>query len=472
MTPDIEAEICILGGGPAGSVMARRLAEFGHDMLLIDRTAEQPPPRGESLAPSILPIVDSLQMRGDVDAATFCRERRALLLWETDAIQEKSFAAAPSLLVERTRFDQYLRQAASRGGVRVIAPARARSPQRLVSGGWAVPVMTSSGSTVVKTTFLVDARGKRHRVRLDGSAPRTAAISAPWTSSGQSFAETRIEAGVDEWFWGSPLPDLHYGVTIFLDSDRIAGLGAAGRTELYRHGLSRSKLLGDLLRSEMIGPVCVRDATPRISRDLIENDFIRVGEAAVAIDPLSSQGIQDALLSAIQGSAAVHTILTAGCDPDPALEFYRERRHTAAAKSRPTAARFYRTHSERSSFWMRRSSAAESPVADDERQERTGSSLPSELRISQALQVIEVPVLSGALIRRAQALCHPRLEHPIAYFGGAALAPLIEDASGASATDHILLRWTRHVPLETARKIMNWMWAVGILDPQPGASQD
>ena len=41
-----EGEICVLGGGPAGSVIARSLAELGHDVLLVDRTARENGPRG------------------------------------------------------------------------------------------------------------------------------------------------------------------------------------------------------------------------------------------------------------------------------------------------------------------------------------------------------------------------------------------------------------------------------------------
>ena len=109
----------------------------------------------------------------------------------------------------------------------------------------------------------------------------------------------------------------------------------------------------------MSGPVRVRDATPRMGADLIANDFVRTGEAAVAIDPLSSQGIQEALLAAIQASAAVHTMLTPDGDHTAALEFYRERRQAAATRGRLNAARFYQPHADRSSFWMRRSLAAD-----------------------------------------------------------------------------------------------------------------
>jgi Tryptophan halogenase len=315
---------------------------------------------------------------------------------------------------------------------------------------------------IIRSKFLVDARGRRLRANADDGAPRTAAISSSWAPRDRSLAETRIEAGAHEWYWGSPLPNLRYGATIFLDSARIAGLTTTSRAELYRRLLARSTLLGGLENGEMLEPVSVRDATSGIGRDLIGYDFVRVGEAATAIDPLSSQGIQDAVLSAIQGSAAVHTILTA--DPAPALEFYRERRQNAAAHGRRTAARFYQTHAGRSSFWRRRASTAEPAPVGDEQPARAGHALPSALRISPAVQIIDAPLLCGALIRRARALSHPRLERPVAYFGGVELVPLFEHASGTP--DQILSGWTRRMPLRTAKNILSWMWAVGILDSQ------
>jgi flavin-dependent dehydrogenase len=408
-----------------------------------------------------------LRLRSAVDAAVFCREQRSLLLWQASDILEKF--GASSLLVERVLLDKLLREEASRAGVRVISSASARSAQRRASGGWTIPIMTDNGPTIVNTTFLVDARGKRRRMCIADDAPQTAALSASWSLPDRSYVQTRIEAGDCQWYWGSPLPNSRYGATVFLDSARVAGLGADSRLRFYRKLLSRSKLCRGLLHGEMIGPVSVRDATSRIAGELIGNDFIRVGEAAFSIDPLSSQGIQAAVLSAIQGSTAVHTILSAGCDCAPAMVFYQERQHAAARRSRLIAARFYRAHAEQNLFWMRRSSAA-APPTRDQRQVLAGMPLPSDLHVSQALRIIGVPVLAGEFIRQAPALSHPCLEHATAYFGDVALAPLISDAGATSKTEQILRRWTRRMPHATALEIMNWMWAIGILVPQADAA--
>ena len=89
----------MIGGGPAGCVIARRLAELGHETLALDRDASAVAPRAESLAPSILPILESLNLSGVLEAAVFRREERAFIRWGSDRTETKSFEPA-SMLVE------------------------------------------------------------------------------------------------------------------------------------------------------------------------------------------------------------------------------------------------------------------------------------------------------------------------------------------------------------------------------------
>jgi flavin-dependent dehydrogenase len=472
MATEIECEVGVLGGGPAGSIMARQLAELGHDTLLVDRADRTKPRLAESLPPSVRPILESIRLQNALDAAVFCRERRALLLWgANEQPQIKVFDPAPSLLVDRAHFDDVLRDAAAQSGTRLIAPATARAPQRRQRGGWVVPIATSSGTALMRARFLVDARGRRPRACIDNGAPPTVALSASFIVDDSEFAETRIEAGIDSWYWGNPLPRQGYAATIFIDSARVAGLGAYDRVRLYRRLLSRSKLLHNLLTDRVSGTISVRDATARLASDLIGDDFIRIGEAAVAIDPLSSQGVQAAILSAIQGSAAVHTILSTGFQNDDAFEFFRGRQHDLAVKSRRTAARFYRAHGVEKPFWKERQ-AADGKSTEPTQRALHKSTLPTELSVSCALQIVEVPVLADGLVRRARALGHPQLERPMAYFDGIALAPLIADIRELRATEDVLSRWCRHLPLETATRIIDWMWSVGIVDSHQAESED
>ena len=98
--PSTDVDICVIGGGPGGSVIARLLAHLGHKTLLIDRSLAPQRSRVESLAPTIRPILDSVDLSHAIEPSIFHRERFALVRWDTETIQTKLFEP-PSLLVDR-----------------------------------------------------------------------------------------------------------------------------------------------------------------------------------------------------------------------------------------------------------------------------------------------------------------------------------------------------------------------------------
>ena len=485
-----KARFAYLGGGPAGSVIARsprrarsrRAARRPHG-------SRESGPRAESLAPSIVPILDSLQLRHDVDAAVFCRERNGPGSVGTRRRRRSS------RWMRRPRFSssaQLLDDSIARRGRRALQcgssrPVVARAVRRQSGGEWLVPVATSDGPLVIKSRFLVDARGRRHHMCIDDGAPRTVALSAPWRACDRAYAETRIEAGSDEWLWGSPLAGR------FLCRDGLSRFRAGRRasrrrprthcTATFFRARNFSRML---MRGKMIGPVGVRDATPRLGRDPIGNDFIRVGEASVSIDPLSSQGIQTALLSAIQGKCG------RSHDPDGRVRSRGRRSYSTGNVSR---------RQRREAGWRRPVSIGSNRckvrfgwIDRGRRTARLSMSSRRRRRPRAAIPTAGGTILAGqcrdqylrwihpcksSMCRCCQARSSgarrrcviPRLEQPIAYFSGVALAPLVREANGASTADQILRRWTRRMAPEAAWNIMTWMCAIGILVPH-SARQD
>jgi 2-polyprenyl-6-methoxyphenol hydroxylase-like FAD-dependent oxidoreductase len=457
-------EICVLGGGPAGAIIGRRLAELGHNTVIIDRCLPAQPYRVESLAPPVLQILDSLALSEAVAAAIVQCERRALVRWESNSVQSK-LLEFPTFLVWRSLFDQTLRELAAKVGAYLLSFASARTPERKASGGWLIPVISSEGTVSITADFLVDARGTRRGTSIHQERPCTAALSAAWNCRNADYRETRIEAEENEWLWGCPLRDGLYSATIFLDPARIAGLRENERGDLYRKLISHSELLGNLLHGEMVSRIFVRDATSRIVKDLIGLDFIRTGEAAFSIDPLSSQGVQRAILCAIQGSAAVHTIRS-GQDSLAAMAFYCHRQQHAAQQASLNATRYYKeSRYQTGQFWIDRGGTVNSTSPLQEPPYKAPSLLPSFVRLSDALRIVEVPVLSGNIIKPVPAFTHPRFEQPIAYMGGIALAPLAADLVDGLTREQLLTRWAERMPWQTAWYIFRWMCAYGILEP-------
>jgi len=66
------ADIIVAGGGPAGSTISRLLAGLGYRVVLLEKRRFPRHQIGESLTPSILPVLDFLGVRTRVEEADSC----------------------------------------------------------------------------------------------------------------------------------------------------------------------------------------------------------------------------------------------------------------------------------------------------------------------------------------------------------------------------------------------------------------
>ena len=94
---------------------------------------------------------------------------------------------------------------------------------------------------------------------------------------------------------------------------------------------------------------------------MVTSDAIRVGEAAFAIDPLSSSGVQTAIQTGLAAAATIHTVLSPGGDRAAALEYYTELVEAAAVHHQQTARGLYAEHATYAdqAFWRRRSAGVD-----------------------------------------------------------------------------------------------------------------
>jgi hypothetical protein len=113
---------------------------------------------------------------------------------------------------------------------------------------------------------------------------------------------------------------------------------------------------------------------------------------------------------------------------------------------------------------MTRSGASQNVLPHQKMIPVASGSLPPFVRLSEALKIVEVPVLCGTIIRQARSLNHPSLDHPIAYIGGIALAPLAADVTDGAETGRLMARWAQRMPAKTARHILTWMTTLGLIE--------
>jgi flavin-dependent dehydrogenase len=374
------------------------------------------------------------------------------------------------LLVDRGEFDRRLLARARAFGVRVHQPARVLK-QTHDGAKWHLAVESDGASTQLDADFVADAGGRRgvSRQRHTRTSAATLAVYGYWR--GKSLPTMpRIEAGQDGWYWGVPLPDGSYNTLVFLDPHQFRSASGTTILERFLRLLDCSTLMNDCRDAELIAPVRAIDATPYLSGDCVAAHRVQLGDAALAIDPISSSGVQKTIQTALSGAIVANTLLRRPESADAALSFYRAQLGEAFERHHRWAGEHYRDVAERCArpFWQQRagqqaaSDAAPLPAIDA----RGFATTPMEL--SSELEFAPTPCLQGDFVSLASALHHPRLVSPVAFLGGCELAPLLRMLPRGGTPLQIARSWSNHMSLESGLAIAGWLVNHGILVEQRG----
>ena len=353
------AEVCVVGAGPAGCVFAARMAQLGHQVRLIEQARFPRSRLGESLSPGVTPLLKAAKLERALDAQRVTRVRSVWVDW-ADGPRLREDPREQGMIVDRGAFDLGLIESARAFGVEVRQPARVLDRRR-EDGRWRLTIGIDGRTETLDADFLAEAGGRgaaSGRRRMRTGAP-TLAVFAYWRAA-RLPPTPRIEAGEDAWFWGVPLPNGIYNTLAFVDP-KAFGAAPGALTPRFLDALARSRLMEDCRDAERVGPVRAVDATPYLADDVVDAHSIRLGDAALAIDPISSSGVQKAIQSALSGAVVANTLVRRPEAADLAMGFYRAQLSDASERHRRWAADHYGTAaaSRGGRFWVERSEKRE-----------------------------------------------------------------------------------------------------------------
>ncbi len=345
-----------------------------------------------------------------------------------------------------------LLEQAMAAGVTVLAGTTAQRSRRR-RGGWSVTGAAGDTSTTIHARFVADASG-RAKV-LGGALLRatpTLCLHARWSRRRAWPARALTEAIADGWLWGAPLPDGTFRSMLFIDADllRRRGIHRSHLNDFFRLVHSSSRLFSALPRDAEFAELEACDATRFTDPEPIGKTFVKLGEASLTLDPLSSMGVQKAIQSAVTGAAAAHTILSGG-DSRAAVEFFRADQHASHHEHESWIGEYSAQPplGPGDSFWRRRRST-QRPAR------RPGvAAVPlGRLRLSPAVRILPTPCIVGDRVEMRPAVHHPNLRRPVAYLGGIELAPLLTNL------------WPASLPATKAAAIATWLVSNEILVPR------
>lgn len=430
MAPQIGTfDIAIAGGGPAGSVAAVLLTRAGFRVAL----ATLPPrgPRYEGMSSRVAAILarHGLPLEGIGPAA------QRHVSWGAFQGGQNS-----EHLADRSAFDAGLLGAAQDAGVSVTYAAV--SSVRPNAG----EIRLADGQRL-SARLLLEARGRRaprkssDRDRADLVGPDTISVAGFAPPQAGGIETPRIEARPDGWVWSVPVKR---------DCLWLQAVGSAATLGRKGGKAALAALWGTVL-SDIPLPArpSVHAIAPRLAAPDLDPLCPRLGDAAVALDPLSGHGMFWAVSSALMAVPIARALLAG--EAELARDFYRNRVEETFWRQARVGRDFYREAGFSTSFWQQRASwPDDTPAHDTDMHPHVGK---------------RVVVQDGFLARR-EVLITRDAPGGAAFTAGQEIVPLLRRLTGQPLPDAARFHSTvlPEAPPQAARAIHQWLLSQGFTE--------
>ncbi len=334
------------------------------------------------------------------------------------AISWNGEARAPNreFVIGRAAFDRMLRRDAAQAGVQVLLGCVEAVERQGVR--WRVRGRTREAVPFEwLARFVVDARGRAApptRCHLRG--PSSVALLRRFEAPDGVPAGTRVASWQAGWSWIA-VPGDGGAIVQFLVDARRQKLPTRSALSPYFEYLIRNVLVDCpwLSRAAPAGPVTARAATAVSRLPGIADGRIRVGDAAMALDPLSGQGLYEALGAALAAAAVVNTMLSRPDDASDAQVFYQERleelflRRSRIGRDLHAAESRWPEHS----FWADRRAWPQDEI-------------PGSVGDGSRPSIVEKPVIENGFIARRKVLIADHQPRGVWQVEGVPIVELIE----------------------------------------------
>lgn len=327
--PAEKYDVVVAGGGPAGSAAAIALAGAGRTVLLVD-AGTGPPKVGETLVPAGRVVLGDLGVDDRVLGSGHLPCYGSLSAWGSADLHAVDYINDPhghGWHLDRRLFDRRLRDAARAAGAEVAESTAVRGTARRPDGGWTLALRGGTGPADAPGTggertvccrWVIDATGRAAAIAVRCGArrqvrDRLTALYAPLeTDPRDTDRRSLVESDEDGWWYTAPRPSGGRLVAYFTDADLSAAQYTARhfhrRLSATRH-VSRQAHRHGPPPTPPVAPRRAAAHTAHLDRVYGEG-WTAAGDAAIAFDPLSSQGVLTALYTGMSAGLAVDAHLS------------------------------------------------------------------------------------------------------------------------------------------------------------------
>ena len=312
-------DVGIVGGGVGGCAAAITLAREGRSVVVFERGEYAHSRIGETLPPRARVLLEELGVWQEFGGDGHLPASGTLAAWGSEELHETQFLFDPygsGWHLDRRKFESRVAQWAEDAGARVLRNVRVREIRSLADRGWRVDVERATEKQSLDCAILIDASGRASfvarrlgadRVNYDSLVGVYGFFRAP---TGLNDTRTMVEAMRNGWWYSSYLPNAGL-VAAFMSDASLLPRGPRGLQAHWRQELDATTYTRRRVNSACpMGMVHTILANSYQMSPVFGENWLAVGDAAMAVDPLSSQGLYNALKSAIEASRAIQQHFT------------------------------------------------------------------------------------------------------------------------------------------------------------------
>lgn len=365
-------DVAIVGTGPAGSATARRLSLHGCRVALIERSRFDSPRVGESLAPAVQPLLAELGVWHQFLALKPLPSHGTRSLWGEATPQVHSHLISPwgcGWHVDRLAFDSMLAEAARTAGAALLCGTTLVRCDGSADG-WVLNLLNRSDEGPEQHTF-------RLRASVVIDATGRAASLAPWVGAQRFLLDhlvsvatqvtgidtaregyVMVETTADGWWYTAPVPDGRMMVMLMTDGDLCGRADLASQPAWYSRLQTAEATYARVAgAAPSWGPRVFSAISHRLRRREQRTPWLAVGDASLAVDPISGSGVVRALRSARAGAETALALLE-GRTPHT-IEAYEADSDIECTTYLHERALYYGIEQrwQESAFWQRRAAA-------------------------------------------------------------------------------------------------------------------
>jgi len=330
-----EADVVIIGAGPAGASAAYLLAKQGLQVVCLEAgKASRHKPCGDGIGPRGVLAMRKLGLGEWLEGGSFYKtENMRVVSYSGKSIVSKprdQFEVLHGYVVPREQFDSRLAEHAAAAGALIVTEARALSPRDIRDRLGRVQIRVSGETSIIKTKLVIVADGSAGTFSRAWTLGPGSAQAVAFRGYLGDLADLRNTATI---LFSEHLPK-GYGWIFPLAADSAnVGVGSLGMTghgqklrEEYSRFVAGTTFPIELASGRQIGST--RGAVMRMDfgrAPLTSPGVAFLGDSAGLVSPINGEGISHAMESAITLSECLAANWNSEKAIDEGLRLYERR---------------------------------------------------------------------------------------------------------------------------------------------------